>query len=209
MALAGMVSLSLQGASMLRKHDGSGYVVLALVVGGLVLAFVYGFTESRRGRAERAAAIKPPLVRTVTVDTAAEFPHPSSAVWALIRPAESALTLTGGVYHAASVPAVDGGPGELQCFFSRNGHIGVIEVVEEIPEQLAVTRHLLPAGGAAVLTTYRLEAMAEGAKLIVESEFELPENVAMDQDMWRRYWTHYFDKVRALLDQQASAEAAV
>ena len=82
---------------MLRKHDGFGFVVLALVVGGLLLTFAYGLTVIRRGRAEPTAAGKPPLFKTVTVDTVAEFPYEPSAVWAAIRPADSGLLLDDGV----------------------------------------------------------------------------------------------------------------
>ncbi|MFK0007191.1 hypothetical protein ACIQTZ_09060 [Paenarthrobacter sp. NPDC090520] len=206
MALVGMVTLSVLGASMVQKNDGRGLVVLALVVGGLLLTFIYGLTADRRGRAQRASASRPPRYKTVTVSSSAEFPHPPSAVWALIRPAESALSLTDGVYHAVSVPPLPDGPGELQCFFHRNGDIGAIEVVQEIPEQLAVTRPVLPAGDVQTQTTYRLEIAPRGAKLTVESEFEVPEPAVMNEDMCRLYWDKHFGEIRVLLDRQAVIE---
>ncbi|MEV7660554.1 hypothetical protein [Paenarthrobacter sp. NPDC089316] len=208
LALAGLVSLSVLGASMLQHDDNRGIAVLALVVGGLLLTFVYGIMLGRAARAAernlRSNKAGVPELKTITIDASADFAYAPSAVWALVRPAESPLSFVDGVYHAISVPAVDGGPGELQCFFHRNGEIGAIEVLEEIPEQMAVTRSLLPAGRMDMETRYRLEATGRGSRLTIETDFELPSEVDIDQEAGRSFWNSYFDKVGALLDQQAA-----
>ncbi|MFC8039194.1 hypothetical protein ACFUOZ_07555 [Paenarthrobacter sp. NPDC057355] len=206
LALAGLVSLSILGASMLQRHDNRGIAVLALVVGGLLLTFIYGLMVGRAARAAerrlRTAQSKVPQFTAMTINASADFAHSPSSVWALIRPAESSVSFEDEVYHAISIPAVDGGPGELQCFFHRNGEIGAIEVLQEIPEQLAVTRSLLPAGRPDTETRYRLEDTGRGSRLTVETDFEVTEDAPIDRESGRRFWDSYFERIGAVLDRQ-------
>ena len=205
LALSGLVSLSVLGASMLQRNDNRGIPVLALVVGGLLLTFVQGVMLGRKSKAGSAVGSPGAIARestTTTVVASEDFAHSPSAVWAVIRPAESSLSLEDGVYHALSVPAIPDGPGELQCFFHRNGYIGVLEVVEEVPEQLAVTRPRVPVGPD-MLTRYRLEGIGDGSRLTIESDLEVSGDFSLEGEECRRYWGSYFRRVNALLDQQA------
>lgn len=205
LALSGLVSLSVLGASMLQRNDNRGIPVLALVVGGLLLTFVQGVMLGRKSKAGSAVGSPGDIARestTTTVVASEDFAHSPSAVWAVIRPAESSLSLEDGVYHALSVPAIPDGPGELQCFFHRNGYIGVLEVVEEVPEQLAVTRPRVPVGPD-MLTRYRLEGIGDGSRLTIESDLEVSGDFSLEGEECRRYWGSYFRRVNALLDQQA------
>lgn len=205
LALSGLVSLSVLGASMLQRNDNRGIPVLALVVGGLLLTLVQGMMlgrKSKAGGAVRSPGASAAEPTTTTIAASEEFAHPPSAVWAVIRPAESSLSLEDGVYHAVSVPAIPDGPGELQCFFHRNGHIGVLEVVEEVPEQLAVTRPRVPVGPD-TLTRYRLEGTGRGSRLTIESDLEVSGDFTLEGEEYRRYWGSYLRRVNALLEQQA------
>ncbi|MET4899938.1 hypothetical protein PV760_04560 [Paenarthrobacter sp. CC6] len=205
LALSGLVSLSVLGASMLQRNDNRGIPVLALVVGGLLLTFVQGVMLGRKSKAGSAVGSPGAIARestTTTVVASEDFAHSPSAVWAVIRPAESSLSLEDGVYHALSVPAIPDGPGELQCFFHRNGYIGVLEVVEEVPEQMAVTRPRVPVGPD-MLTRYRLEGIGGGSRLTIESDLEVSGDFSLEGEECRRYWGSYFRRVNALLDQQA------
>ncbi|BCW39534.1 hypothetical protein StoSoilB3_10690 [Arthrobacter sp. StoSoilB3] len=205
LALSGLVSLSVLGASMLQRNDNRGIPVLALVVGGLLLTFVQGVLLGRKSKAGCAVGSPGAIARestTTTVVASEDFAHSPSAVWAVIRPAESSLSLEDGVYHALSVPAIPDGPGELQCFFYRNGYVGVLEVVEEVPEQLAVTRPRVPVGPD-MLTRYRLEGTGGGSRLTIESDLEVSGDFSLEGEEYRRYWGSYLRRVNALLDQQA------
>ncbi|UXM92804.1 hypothetical protein [Paenarthrobacter sp. JL.01a] len=213
LALAGLVSLGILGASLLQRHDNRGIAVLALVVGGLLLTFIYGLMVGRAAKAAerrlRTAQSKVPQFTTMTIKASADFAHSPSSVWALIRPAESSLSFVDGIYHAVSIPAVADGPGELQCFFHRNGQIGAIEVLQEIPEQLAVTRSLLPAGGTDTETRYRLEETGRGSRLTIETDYEVPGGRAIETDLGSGFWDSYFERVGAVLDRQAAEGRAM
>lgn len=213
LALAGLVSLSVLGASLLQRHDNRGIAVLGLVVGGLLLTFIYGLMVGRAARAAerrlRTAQSPVPQFTTMTIKASADFAHSPSSVWALIRPAESSVGFVDGLYHAMSIPAVDGGPGELQCFFHRNGQIDAIEVLQEIPEQLAVIRSLLPAGRPDTEMRYRLEETGRGSRLTIETDYEVPGDTATETDLGSGFWDSYFERIGAVLDRQAAEEQAV
>lgn len=130
LAVAGLVSLGVLGATMMQRHDGRGITVLALLVGGLVLTFIHGLRGGKSTRTSSPSVARSPQLRTVTLDAAAEFAQAPGIVWSLIRPSDSPLSYSDGVYHAMSVPGVPDGPGERQCFFHINGRIGVLEVTE-------------------------------------------------------------------------------
>lgn len=91
-------------------------------------------------------------------------------VWALIKPAEAAMFLEPTVVKAFQVPGTPKGVGEMQGFIShREGleHIHLIEIVEEIPEQLAVIRQV-GSNDPSARTTYRLTSDSTGTNLELE-----------------------------------------
>lgn len=92
-------------------------------------------------------------------------------VWGLIKPPEAAVLLDPTIVRAFRVPGTPDGVGEMQGFIMhRDGveHIHLIEVVEEVPERLAVVRQIAGNHPSARLT-YRLTPDAEGTIL----EYEL------------------------------------
>lgn len=205
LAVSGLVTLSVLGASLLQHKDPRGIAVLALVVGGLLLTFAYALMSGRKSRAVANAEKKPPASRIYSSSASAEYPHSASVVWALIRPAEAAVTLSDDVDHAFAVPAIPEGPGERQCFFLRNGQISIIEVLSEIPERLAVTQSLLPASDASTKMTYRLEPTPVGCRLTIETLIETPDYLIVDQQAIQKSGSEFVGKVAAVLGGTAVA----
>lgn len=199
LGVTGLVTLSVLGASLVQQKDPRGIAVLALVVGGLLLAFAYALISGRKSRAVPNKGNKSPASRIYSSSASAEYPHSASLVWALIRPAEAAVTLSSDVDHAFAVPAMPGGPGERQCFFLRNGQISIIEVLSEIPERLAVTRSLLPPSEASMKMTYRLDPTPAGCRLTIETLIEAPDNLTIDQQGIQKSGSEFVGKVAAVL----------
>ncbi len=186
LVVAGLVSLTLLGASLLENGDNRGFPILAVLLAGLLLTFIHGAREDQRGRRESKVPAVASTCSITTTTSTAEYECEPAVVWSAIRPAEAAVALGVDVEHAFSVPAIEDGPRERQCFFLRSGQIHVIEIIEEIPERLAVTEPVLPPSDVGVRTTYRLEPTATGCRLTLEERVEMPPGFAADEQAMRR-----------------------
>ncbi|MCF3139055.1 hypothetical protein LRQ04_07270 [Paenarthrobacter sp. AR 02] len=206
LALSGLVALSVLGAVLLQKEDPRGIAVLALVVGGLLMTFILAVIQGVKAKPGKVTAHEAAF-NTVTTSATAEYPHSASAVWSLIKPAESATLLSENVIQAVSVPGLPDGPGERQCFFLRNGQIEVIEVVEEIPGRMAVTQALFPPSPVSQRTTYRLDATAAGCRLTVEDCVEVPVDISIDQEATQDHRKTFLARVGELLDACSARDA--
>lgn len=206
LALTGLVTLSIQGASLLQKSDPRGALVLIIVVGGLLLTFLYGVIISRTARVkvQPPKAAKMPGVRTTATTSTADYDFSPAVVWSTIRPAEAAIVDGSNVAYAFTVPAIPDGPRERQCFFGRNGGISILEIIEEVPERLAVTQSIFPPDedGASTKTVYRLEPTARGCSLTLESIVETPDFLMADQQAMQRFGDSYLEGLRVLLEQR-------
>jgi hypothetical protein len=206
LALTGLVTLSVQGAALLQKSDPRGALLLIIVVGGLLSTFLYGVITSRTARVKvqppKAATM--PGVRTTTSTSTADYDFSPAAVWSIIRPAEAAIVGGSNVAYAFTVPAIPDGPRERQCFFGRNGSISILEIVEEVPERLAVTQSIFPPdeNGASTKTVYRLEPTTKGCSLTLESIVETPDFLMVDQKAMQRFGDSYLEGLRVLLEQR-------
>ncbi|WP_454809850.1 hypothetical protein [Paenarthrobacter nitroguajacolicus] len=207
LALSGLVALSLLGASLLQNRDPLGVPVLAIVVSGLLLTFIHEVVADRRTQAQRADAAIAPDFRTTTTTSSAEYRYSPAAVWSAIRPAESAPALDSDVAHAFTVPAIPDGPRERQCFFGWNGSISIIEVLEEVPERLAVTQPLFPRGDALEKVVYRLDPTSVGCRLTVEASVEMPDYLAPNQAAMQEYSDSFLENIEQLLQKRALEEA--
>ena len=187
LVVAGLVSLTLLGASLLENGDNRGFPILAVLLAGLLLTFIVSAKEDRTARRESKVPAVASTISITTTTSTAEYRHEPAVVWAAIRPAEAAVALGVDVEHAFSVPAIEDGPGERQLFFHRNGQIHVIEIIEEIPERLAVTEPVLPPSDVGVRTTYRLEPTATGCRLTLEERVEMPSGFAADEQAMRQH----------------------
>jgi hypothetical protein len=88
-------------------------------------------------------------------------------VWALIKPAETAMLLDPHVVKAFRVPGTPEGVGEMQGYIShRDGReqVQLVEVVEEVPERWALIR-IVGGPDEAARTAYRLTEIPGGTRL--------------------------------------------
>lgn len=130
------------------------------------------------------------------IDLAAE----PREVWALIKPAETAMLLDPNVVKAFRVTGTPEGVGEMQGYIShRDGReqVQLVEVVEEVPEQWALIRHV---GGpdAAARTGYRLTAIPGGTRLEQLHTVTVPAAQLQDAGRIRQ---QYFAAAQAFLER--------
>lgn len=202
LALGGLVTLSVLGASLLQEGDPRGTLVLSFVVAGLLVTFIYGTVIDRKAKVQRAEVAKAPTFKTTTSTSSAEYAYPPAVVWSAIRPAEAAIALDSSVAHAFTVPAIPDGPYERQCFFGWNGSISIIEVLEEVPEQLAVTQPLCPGGDALEKVVYRLDPTPVGCRLTIEASVETPDYLTPDQAVMQGYSDSFLENIEQLLQKR-------
>jgi hypothetical protein len=202
LALCGLVALSVLGASLLQKGDPRGTLVLIIVAAGLLVTFIYGAVIGRKAEVQRPKVAKPPACRITTSTSSAEYAYPSAVVWSAIRPAEAAMETDSDVAHAFTVPAIPDGPGERQCFFGRNGSIAMLEVLEEVPERLAVTQSVFPPGEVSTRMVYRLEPTPMGCRLTIESTMETPDYMTPNQEAMQDFSDSFLENLEHLLEKR-------
>lgn len=205
LALSGLVTLSLLGASLLQNRDPLGVPVLAIVVSGLLLTFIHGAIADRKVQAQRADAAKAHTFRATTTTSSAEYGYSPAVVWSAIRPAEAAME-GNDVAHAFAVPAIPDGPGERQCFFGWNGSVSMIEVIEEVPERFAVTQVLFPPGDVSTKMVYRLEPTTLGCRLTIETIEETPDYLTPNQAAMQQFSDSFLHNLEPLLQKRALEE---
>lgn len=129
-------------------------------------------------------------------------------VWDFIKPPENSVLLSPEVVRGFRAPGVEGA-GEIQVFISvRDGveHVSALEVMEEIGQELAVTRRLGDEDPAARGRTV-LRVDEGGATVLEQGQyFTLPAEAA---GYFREYEQHhklfcrqYVERVKAFLEQQ-------
>ncbi|WP_104182076.1 SRPBCC family protein [Arthrobacter sp. B0490] len=119
---------------------------------------------------------KPAREEEIRVAVSIRIAASPADVWALIRPADTAVFLEPTIRRAFRIPGTPDGVGEMQGFISlRNGqeYIHVVEVMEEIPEQWALVRHVGSTDPAAA-TGYRLTGDASGTTFEYEQRLTVP-----------------------------------
>jgi|GEM_PF-5252033 len=156
---------------------------------------------------------KKPLATSVLAEAPVYFVSASAAihasaeqVWDLIKPAEKGPLLSPDVVCGFRAPNIEG-RGEIQVFISvRAGveQVSAVEVVEEIPQEMAIVRKLGEEDPAGRLQ-YSISVDDAGTThLDVGQYFTLP---AEESDNLARYEQHYklgcqqyVERVRALLE---------
>ena len=126
-------------------------------------------------------------------------------VWDLVRPAESAVGLTDETVRAYTEPGTGGGVGEVQVFFHVHDdgaqHVLKLEVVEERPPFLAVTRSL--EAEAPGMTAYELTQLGAEVELRVTFSLEVAAGQVLDpqyEEGWHSFWRGYLGRVREALE---------
>ena len=200
--IAGFVAVGVYGLARAQREEPAGVVVLVLLGGGLILALVYAWRQSRNARnTRRMLAGESFRVHAFRSSATAVFKNSGVEIWDLIRPAEFVL-LTGRAVRAFNVPGTRDGENELQCFISAEGHISAIEVISEDPGRRAVTRSVCHPEHS-VETTYTLESSTDGCRLTIETFVESAVPVgAAEKRMFRAANTDFVEKVGGLLESR-------
>ncbi|MHC6221739.1 hypothetical protein [Arthrobacter sp. MMS24-S77] len=134
-------------------------------------------------------------------------------IWELIKPAEKGPLLSPEVVCGFRAPDVEG-LGEIQVFISARAgveHVSALEVMEEIPQELAITRILgdedPTARGRTVLRA------GDGRTTILElgQYFSLPAeeagNLPKYEQHYELYCRQYVERVKAFFEQSSAVAA--
>jgi hypothetical protein len=114
--------------------------------------------------------------RMIEVSSSVEIAATRASVWALIKPAENGPLLSPHIIQGFHVPGTPEGIGEVQGFITvqdgRKYLVG-IELVNEIPGELAVTRVLGTLDDAS-RSTYVLSDTPSGCRFEQRERFTVP-----------------------------------
>lgn len=135
-------------------------------------------------------------------------------VWQLIKPAEKAILVDPDVVRGFSSPSRDD-VREIQVFISmRDGveQISAIEVVEEIPFELAVTRSIGATEDPSARGRDFLRETSEGATILEHGQyFTLPlhaQGKLREYELhYREFCQRYVERVKAVLEGMPAAPA--
>jgi hypothetical protein len=129
-------------------------------------------------------------------------------VWEFIKPPENSVLMDPDIVRGFKAPGVEG-VGELQVFISiRDGleRVSALEVLEEIPQELAITRSL-GAEDAAARGRTSLRDGDGGATVLEHGQyFTLPVGAAgylrEYEQQHRLYCRQYVERVKAFLERR-------
>lgn len=207
---AGYLSIMVLASIMSKGSNpglGQAIEVTALAMGA-VLGLGLILVEHRRRRALKQhenspvhATGAPPL--NFGAHESYTFGDDAETVWALIRPAESAVLLA-NAQRAFTVPGTPSGVGEQQCFIGSDGSVSIIEVVGEKSPHWATTRILSPAEQD-IRQTYQLDSSASGCSLRIGVALEAQttdEWLTNYEAAWRAHTRQYLARVAHVLAMQ-------
>ncbi|WP_043498296.1 SRPBCC family protein [Georgenia sp. SUBG003] len=115
----------------------------------------------------------------VEVSASVDVRASRQSVWSLIKPAENGPLLSPHIVRGFHVPGTPEGVGEIQGFITVHDgrkHFVGIELVAEVPEQLAVTRVLGTLDDAS-RSTYALADIPGGCRFEQRERFTVPPGV--------------------------------
>ena len=112
----------------------------------------------------------------IEVSASVDISATRQSVWSLIKPAENGPLLSPHILRGFHVPGTPEGVGEIQGFLTVHDgrrHVVAIELVEEIPGELAVTRVLGTLDDAS-RSTYALSDVPGGCRFEQRERFTVP-----------------------------------
>lgn len=125
----------------------------------------------------------------------------------MIKPPENSVLLSPDIVRGFRAPSVEGAR-EVQVFILvRDGveHVSALEVVEEIPQELAITRPLGAHDPAARMRTSLRPGRNGGTVLEVGQYFSLPAESAgyffQYEQHYKLHFRQYVERVKAFLEQ--------
>lgn len=172
-----------------------------LCCGFIFIAYRHRREVKRHENAALRAAEGP--TRTLVAQESEQYGHDIETVWALIRPAESAVFM-GDAQRAFTVPGTPSGVGEQQCFIQNDGSVIILEIVGEERPRWSTTRLVTPYE-ADVRQTYQIEPTATGCSLKIGVALETratAEWVTQYEATWRAHIRHYLTRLGQALAMQ-------
>lgn len=136
-------------------------------------------------------------------------------VWDFIKPPENSVLLSPDVVRGFRAPGVEGA-GEIQVFISVSDgveNVLALEVMEEIPNELAITRVIGGEDPAARGRTF-LRPGDGGTTILEAGQYFTPPaeaagNFGQYEQHYRIYFRQYVERVKAFLEQPFVAVADV
>ncbi|MEZ2388128.1 hypothetical protein AB6813_01040 [bacterium RCC_150] len=196
-------------------NPGLGFGLIAgLVVLASVMVVRGSFLKSRSPRAitefnEAVARGVSSPGHTVQAEESETYQCDAVAIWSLIRPAESAVSLSDAA-RAFSVPGTPTGAGEQQTFIRADGSAATLEVVEEEPPYWAKTIAAAPSN-AAMVQTYRIEPSESGCTLTMGITADIPAIPGFSrlyEKEWRKHMRRYLDQVKKTVTSGAECRGS-
>lgn len=206
--LVGFIVLCVLAVQKIKQGETTaGFVVLAGIALCIVLSASYYLMRWRQEDAQLGPG-KSARTEIVRVEESANYAHSAASVWALIRPAETAVEL-GHAVRAFTVPGTPKGVGEQQCFIADNGAVSILEVVEEEVGRSATTRRVFPPDCSAS-STFLVEDLGAGCNFIYAVEVEVSALAARHTRIAQRlHVLSYLTNIGDALDQKSDATRAV
>ena len=192
---------------------GQAIAVTAFALGA-VLSFGFMFIGHQQRREVKqhemaAARAREAPPRTFGAQESETYGHDIQTVWALIRPAESAV-LTGNALRAFTVPGTPSGIGEQQCFIQSDGSVSILEIVGEEAPHWATTRVVTPSESD-IRQTYQLEPTSTGCFLKIGIALEArttDEWFTEYEQLWRANIRQYLTRLAKILALQHAVDAS-
>lgn len=164
-----------------------------------------------RRRARRRPQPLPTGPATVSLRESAYLPFPPAAVWAVLYPAESASLINPDIVKGYRVPGTPKGIGEQQAFVDTAGNTTVIEVIEYLPGQKAITRQVSPKPPVDTLSTWAVQSDGEGCIVSYQQDISVSPAERPDaeaQNHWRAGVRDMLQRVRQTLHDRPSPNTA-
>lgn len=195
-----VVGLGGLGVFLMSRGEALAAAIIGCIALSLLLVQLYYLRHREDGSGGTNNRSRTTLVR---VEENVRLPYPAEDVWALIRPAESAVEL-GFAVRAFTVPGTPSGVGEQQCFIEANGQTSIIEVVAEAKGRWAKARTVFPKRNS--FSSYMVVEEGGTAVFTYSSEEESPSlGASLVQARMASDARRYMQRVAETLDKRAAA----
>ena len=182
----GYIAIICLAGVVARANYGLGLAMIGSLFAMILLRmFCSSFVRTAQLRSEFVGRARGGRVRTFSMQESETYECDAETLFALIRPAESAVWLSGSE-RAFTVPGTPGGVREQQCFIRQNGCVSIIEVVAEERPWRAITR-TLTYSEFDCRSSYELEPSGNGCKLTMGTILQIPAGRRLSKK-YQREW---------------------
>ena len=202
---AGYIAIICLAGVVADANYGLGVAIIGILLAMILLrSFYSSFVQTMRPGNGRVGRARGGPTRTFSMEESETYECDAETLFALIRPAESALWLS-GPERAFKVPGTPDGVGEQQCFIRQNGCVSIIEVVAEERPWRAITR-CVTHSEFDCRYSYELEPSGSGCKLTMGNTLQIPAGLRLSkryQRDWRESTRQYMAKAKEVLAAQS------